>query len=115
MDSNFIGQKGEEIALKYLVNKGYDFIEQNFKVYSGEIDLIFRDGIYLIFVEVKYRKNVKFGYPRDFVNSSKQKKIISAAEKFMEEREIYNMQPRFDVVEIIEQSGKIEHLINAFP
>ncbi|WP_099203623.1 YraN family protein [Miniphocaeibacter massiliensis] len=115
MNSNIIGQKGEDIALEYLIKKGYDFIEKNYKVYSGEIDLIFRDGTYLVFVEVKYRKNIKFGYPRDFVTTKKQRKIISAAESFIEEKELYNMQPRFDVVEIIEQTGVIEHLVNAFP
>ena len=114
MDTNIIGAKGEEIALEYLKKKGYTFIEKNYNALVGEIDLIFSEGIYLVFVEVKFRKNTKFGYPRDFVTSAKQQKIIKAAEKYMEEKELYNVQPRFDVVEIIGAEDKIEHLINAF-
>lgn len=115
MKSKDIGQIGEEIALEYLKEKGYIFLDKNFSGKFGEIDLIFKDEEYLIFVEVKLRKNITFGYPRDFVTTSKQRKIIATSEEYMELNNLYNFQPRFDIVEIIEEEKKIEHLINAFP
>lgn len=115
MDKNLIGKIGEDLALKYLIKKGYIFLERNFNIGLGEIDLIFIDEIYLIFVEVKYRKNIDYGYPRDFVTLTKQKKIIKASEKYIELNNLYDLQPRFDIIEIIGNDNKIEHIINAFP
>ncbi|QQK07314.1 YraN family protein [Miniphocaeibacter halophilus] len=115
MNSKTIGNKGENLALEFLLNKGYNYIERNFSTRTGEVDLILQDNEYLVFVEVKLRKNTKFGYPRDFVTLNKQNKIISTAESFIQINNLYDFQPRFDIVEIIEDENIIEHIINAFP
>ena len=115
MDNNLIGRMGEDIALNYLLKKGYILLDRNFNIGLGEIDLIFSFDIFLIFVEVKYRKNIDFGYPRDFVTITKQKKIIKASEKYMDLNNLYDLQPRFDIIEIIGNENKIEHIISAFP
>lgn len=115
MKSKDIGKIGEDIALEYLKEKGYIFLDKNFSGKYGEIDLIFKDIDFLVFVEVKLRKNTKFGYPRDFVTISKQKKIIATSEEYMELNNLYDFQPRFDIIEIVAEQKEIEHLINAFP
>ncbi len=115
MKSKDIGQVGENIAMQYLMKKGYIFLDKNFRGKYGEIDLIFKDEDFLVFVEVKLRKNTRFGYPRDFVTSNKQRKIIVTSEEYTAINNLYNLQPRFDIVEIIEEEKEIEHLINAFP
>lgn len=115
MDTRTLGDRGEAQAKEFLLNKGYLFLDQNFSWASGEIDLIFIDGEFLVFVEVKLRKNKDFGYPRDFVNESKQRKILMTAEYYMEINDLYDLQPRFDVVEIIQNEKTIDHIENAFP
>lgn len=115
MNTRTIGNEGKNLALGFLLDKGYNYIDRNFSSKTGEIDLILQDKEYLVFVEVKLRKNTKFGYPRDFVTLSKQKKIISTAESFIQLNNLYDLQPRFDIIEIIEDEKSIEHIINAFP
>lgn len=113
---NNIGELGEDIALNYLLDKGYILLYRNYRQFIGEIDLIMLYEDYLVFIEVKARKNVDFGYPRDFVNKSKQKKILDTANIFILENDYDNYQPRFDVIEIyLSENNRIEHIENAFP
>lgn len=114
MKAKDIGNLGENLACKYLTEKGYDIIERNFLKPFGEIDIIAKNKDYLIFVEVKARKNTNFGYPRDFVNLNKIKKIQNVAQIYMLENNIVNIPIRFDVIEIIFETNKITHLENAF-
>lgn len=114
--SNERGSLGEQLAEEYLLKKGYTFLDRNYKRFTGEIDLIFTKGDLLVFVEVKARKNADFGYPSDFVTEEKQRKIISAAEIYINENELYDYQPIFDVIEIfLEEPIRIEHIEDAFP
>lgn len=77
-----LGNLGENLALKHLQNKGYKFIERNFKAKLGEIDLIFRDKNTLVFVEVKTRYGEKFGSPEDAVSKGKIGAIEITAQYF---------------------------------
>ncbi len=74
------GDFGEAIAAKYMINKGYEFIERNFHAQGGEIDLIFKkpNSEFYIFVEVKTRSNDKYGDPKEFVDRNKLQKILNA-------------------------------------
>lgn len=108
-----IGAYGEKLAQEYLLAKGYHILECNFKVFVGEIDLIATIEEYLVFVEVKTRKNDHYGAPGDFVTPSKQRKIQRAAEAYLEISDLA-LQPRFDVIEIYCDSGDIEHIEDAF-
>lgn len=109
------GLKGEEIACKYLIDNGYRILERNYRLKTGEIDIIaFKENI-LIFVEVKARSSNYYGYPYEAVNRKKQEKIISTAMHYVKLHNIRNTQFRFDVVEVYLSNGnKVNHYINAF-
>lgn len=106
------GDIGENKAVKYLTDKGYEIIETNYKNKIGEIDIIAKEGERIVFVEVKARTTAKYGYPREAVNEFKQRKIRMVAESYLKSKRLLNSYIRFDVIEIL--AGKITHLISAF-
>ena len=111
-----LGLNGEEFAARYLEAKGYRIVERNYRIRSAEIDLIAeRDGV-IVFVEVKTRKNKKYGRPAEAVTLAKQKKIISAASVFMQREEYVQSACRFDVIEVYYEEGvrHINQIENAF-
>jgi len=90
---------------------------RNYRVKSGEIDLIAQHGQYIIFVEVKLRSSAVFGLPRESVGYSKQQKIIKTAMHYIAKNKLHDQDFRFDVIEVIEISEgtqKINHIENAF-
>lgn len=109
-----IGNEKENIAAKYLQDKGYFIVKKNYRVRQGEIDIVARDKSTLVFVEVKYRKNATSGHPLEAVNYKKQKQITKTAMFYMVENKITidNTPIRFDVIGIL--GDKIEHIENAF-
>ena len=112
-----IGERGELRAAEYLQNKGFYILERNYRTRRGEIDLICADDRYLVFVEVKTRSSTSFGVPCEAVTSVKQRKLVLAAQQWL-----YNhpteLQPRFDVVEILvspdRSTCRIRHIPDAF-
>lgn len=109
-----LGSFYEDWAKEYLLEKGYSFIISNYQKRYGEIDLIFTVEDILVFVEVKGRKNIDFGYPHEYVTPEKQRKIKLVAETFMKEEGFLDWQPRFDIIEIIQENEEIRHLEGAF-
>jgi len=112
------GKFGEDKATEYLRKKGYRIVRRNYSCRMGEIDIIAENDEYLVFVEVKLRKNDKYGEAREFVNYSKQQKIIRTASLYLSQHET-EKQPRFDVIEVYAPGGlfspvRINHLENAF-
>lgn len=113
------GDYGEEMAAQYLKKHGYWIVGRNYKVRSGEIDLIVSDKEYIVFVEVKMRKNDHFGEAKEFVGVTKQNRVRSAAMQWLALNET-ELQPRFDVIEIYGDAGMpyrkldIRHIENAF-
>lgn len=106
------GDIGENKAVKYLTDKGYEILETNYKNKLGEIDIIAKDNTRIVFVEVKARATAKYGYPREAVNEYKQRKIRMVAESYLKSKRLLNSYIRFDVIEIL--AGNITHLIAAF-
>ena len=112
-----LGIEGEEIALKFLTDKGFEIIAQNFRTSGGEIDIIAKDKELLVFVEVKYYSAKSFFPPIFAVSRDKIKSIIKSAKFYIHSRRYYDLQCRFDVVAIFrDNSGnlKIDHIIDAF-
>ncbi len=92
-----LGKKGEEIAEKFLAEKGAEILARNYKFDRAEIDLIVMLNNELVFVEVKTRRSDKFGFPENAVNEKKLNQIRKAAENFIEEN---SENLRFDAVRI---------------
>lgn len=107
-----IGTANERKAAAYLISKGYEILEYNFFCRTGEIDIVAKDGEYLVFVEVKYRENTRKGYPLEAISLSKQKSISKAAVYYMTAKGLTYMPVRFDVVGILKD--EIQLIKNAF-
>lgn len=108
------GKLGEEIALKYIISKGGKVIEKNYRTKMGEVDLIAKLNGELVFVEVKSRSNINYGYPSESVNYKKKRKIINVAKYYILTNSLENLSVRFDVIEIYFNEKKINHIVNAF-
>ena len=117
--SSDLGAWGEKRAAEYLMRKGYLLLERNYRSRYGEIDLILEDGEYLVFAEVKLRKNDRYGNPAAFVTGKKQEKLRLTALTYLQSHPT-DKQPRFDVIEIYAPRGKetdplpIHQIMNAF-
>ncbi|MFT5166186.1 MAG: putative endonuclease [Saprospiraceae bacterium] len=110
-----LGNQGESIAKDYLINKGYQILETNWRFSRAEVDLIAMDGQILVFVEVKTRSTAFFGEPELAVNQHKQNLLIDAGNAYMEQIN-HEWEVRFDIISIILQGGKhsLEHFEDAF-
>ena len=114
MDRKQKGNRGEAIACAYLKEQGFKILEQNYRCKIGEVDIVARDGEYLVFVEVKYRKTAAHGLPQESVNFPKQKKISATAGYYlMTHNQCENVSVRFDVVSVLGE--KVTLIKNAFP
>jgi len=112
-----LGKSGERIALRYLKNKKYKILAQNFRLFRGEIDIIALSLNTLVFVEVKTRKSTDFGLPEESVTLSKQKQIKKIAQGFLMRNNLQDAECRFDVISIHLDQGqdyRIRHIQNAF-
>ena len=107
-----MGVKGEVLAEKFLKKEKYKIICKNYKTKLGEVDIVAKDKDFLCFVEVKYRKSLNFGYPREAVTYQKQKRIKLTASVYLKSKYLSNVYTRFDVIEIL--ADKITHIQNAF-
>lgn len=110
-----VGKFGEDAALRYLLNAGYELVGRNVVCAGKEIDLIVQDMRYIVFVEVKTRTKYngisRYGTAASAVNRDKQSRIITAARQFLKEN-YHRRIPRFDVIEVyVEQSENVPKLI----
>lgn len=118
-DIKALGLWGEEQAAGYLRRRGYAVVERNYSCRGGEIDIIARGRGFIVFVEVKLRKNADFAEAREFVTAAKQRRIISTAMLWLQTHDC-GQQPRFDVIEVYAPQGKsclwprINHIEDAF-
>lgn len=119
MQKHILGRKGEDIAVEFLKNKGYELITRNYNVSRwGELDAVMRDGNYLVFVEVRTKSNTFFGTPLETIDAEKRRQIVKMAKYYMTKEKISeDMFCRFDVVGIVLTPGgepQIEHYKDAF-
>ena len=114
-EHNLLGNKGEMLASRYLLDKGYAILHYNWRSGHKEIDLIARDRDVLVFVEVKSRRDEIYGDAADAVTPQKIRLLISAAEAYVMKYKV-DTPLRFDVVTVVGmcEPYKIEHIIDAF-
>ena len=117
--SKLIGSWGEALAADFLRKKQYKVVAAGYHSRFGEIDLIVQNRRYLVFVEVKLRKNKDFARAMEYVNRRKQDRIRVTASVYLSKNPT-TLQPRFDVIEIYAPEGmntaapEIYHLEDAF-
>ena len=112
---NDFGKLGEELAVNYLIGKGYEILERNWRNIHKEIDIIARDGRDLVVVEVKTRQSDENGEPDMAVTRQKQTRLISAANAYLFQNKL-DINTRFDIISIImkDNSPVINHIEDAF-
>ena len=111
------GELGERAAKKFLQQAGLKFLTANFRSERGEIDLIFRDGDCLCFIEVKTRSSEDWSRPADAVDARKKKLLSQTALDYLRLVKNPKVKFRFDIVEVLLRDGavgEVRHLPNAF-
>ncbi|MGC5327148.1 YraN family protein [Brevibacillus sp. SYSU BS000544] len=116
MNQRELGQWGEEIAASYLVKKGLKIVERNVQTRYGEIDIVALDRQTLVFVEVKTRRQARYGLPVESVTRKKQQKLRELALHYLQMNKGASSF-RFDVCSIVlaaNQKYEIVHIPHAF-
>lgn len=116
MTARLLGAMGEQMAARYLRDKGYNIIAANYRTGIGEIDIIASKDEYICFVEVKTRKQGGYLLPRDAVGEQKQKRIIDSAQIYMVYKKTKLIQ-RYDIIEVVlgdNGAYNINHIKDAF-
>ncbi len=110
-----LGNKGEQLAVNYLINKGYKIVERNWRFQKAEIDIIATKDKILICVEVKTRSTNDFGSPQDFVTPKKIKLMVSAMNEYILNKDL-DIELRFDIIAITKDKSSfdIQHFKDAF-
>jgi putative endonuclease len=110
------GRLTEHVALKFLTSLNYSIEEINWTKSKAELDIIAKDGKFLVFVEVKSRATDGFGDPSTAVNKRKQRLLVSAASQYMDAID-YNGDFRFDLITVVGydlDKLTLEHYPDAF-
>jgi len=112
-----LGLRGEAAAEATLRKAGFEILGRRFRARAGEIDIIAQEGEILVFVEVKTRRCLEHGSPSEAVNPRKRARLALAAQVYLHLRGLDDRVCRFDVVEVLEPSGRtleVRHLRDAF-
>ena len=112
---NELGDKGEKLAVDFLLKKGYTIRDTNWRFQKAEVDIIAQKADILAVVEVKTRSTKEFGNPQDFVSTKKIKLLVSAIDAYVISKDL-DVEVRFDIVAILKNKNKytIEHIEDAF-
>lgn len=110
-----IGQQAEELCTAHLRQHGLTILQRNFRSRFGEIDIIAGDDDQLIFVEVRFRKNTRYGQPYETVTRKKQEKLIKTAWSYLQNQHAgLNKACRFDIMSVTSSPQQIEWIKHAF-
>lgn len=113
-----VGQRGEEIAARFLVRRGYRLVERNHRTRFGEIDIVAKDGETLVFVEVKARQETASAPPQVGVSLRKRVRLARLARGYLAYRGLAEGKCRFDVVAVTlgppGAAPRVDHFRGAF-
>ena len=112
---NQLGKKGEQLAVNFLIENGYDIVERNYRFNKAEVDIIAQKEDVLAIIEVKTRSTTDFGNPQDFVKPKQIKNLVKAVDEYVTVNNL-EVDVRFDIIAIVkeEKQFNIEHLEDAF-
>lgn len=107
-----LGRFGEKVAAGYLRKHGYRILKTNYRCPAGEIDIIARKGEYLVFVEVRTKRNSELGSPEESISQIKKEKLAALAELYIQSHESCQSMPwRIDVVAVeVKQNGQVSRV-----
>jgi putative endonuclease len=115
-DRRGLGRRGEELAARHLMAKGYEMVARNWRCSAGELDLVARDGDSLAFVEVRTRRGRALGTPEESITLAKKVRLVDLAETYVQEHGWVG-DYRIDVVAIeLDGQGRllrVDHYENA--
>lgn len=117
LNNRQIGAKGELIAKKHIEDLGYDVLQSNYRTKIGEIDIIAVYEDVIVFLEVKLRKTLRYGYPIEAICTRKMKTIRLVAHEYIKSKSLWDYSIRFDVVEVFlneKDAFKVNLIKNAF-
>ena len=100
MNRRQTGAVYEQKAAEYLKKTGCRILEMNYRCRMGEIDIVARDGNYVVFCEVKYRSGSRAGSPLEAVDFKKQQVIFRCAQFYLAEHHMQDVPCRFDVIAV---------------
>lgn len=114
-EHNDLGKLGEDLAVDFLIKKGYTIKERNYRFLKAEVDIIAQKEAVLAIIEVKTRSTDFFGNPQDFIPAKKIKLLTKAIDEYVVKNNL-DVEVRFDIIGIINNNNerKIEHLEDAF-
>jgi putative endonuclease len=110
------GREAEDLAKDWLTGKGYVFRQANYRHGHAEIDLILEYKGLLVFIEVKFRSGTGFGYAEEFVDATKRKLLVKAADHYIHEQN-WHKDIRFDIVGVYKDANgnlNFKHFEDAF-
>lgn len=96
-----LGERGEALAWNFLRKRGYSILIKNYRVRLGEVDVIARKDGVLVFLEIKTRRDSRFGSPEEAVDWRKRQKLIRVAQTYLQAQGLENQASRFDVLSVI--------------
>lgn len=96
-----VGEHGEQLAARHLVDNGLVLLERNWRCGQGEIDLVLREGAVLVFCEVKTRRDTRFGHPLESVAPDKLRRLHGLAARWQEDRGMWPAHVRLDLVGVL--------------
>ena len=111
---NVIGQRGEELAATFIEKMGYLVLAKNWRCERGELDLVAKDGVTLVFIEVKTRRSTRFGSPSEAVDVRKQEKLRLLARHYIYQTHTTSSVYRFDVISVDGKTDVVTHIKDAF-
>ena len=99
-DTLRLGERGEALAWNFLRNRGYSIVEKNYRTRFGEMDVVARKDGVLVFIEVKTRRDHRFGLPLEAVDWKKRRKLTLVAQCYLQSRKLENKPARFDILSV---------------
>lgn len=115
-EHNDLGKEGENRAVAYLEEHGYQILERNWVFQKAEIDIIAQKEDVMAVVEVKTRSSTDFGLPQDFVKPKKIALLVKAINEYIIQQDL-DVNIRFDIIAIYKENGQnfvIDHIKDAF-
>jgi len=114
-EHNETGRLGEDLAVTYLADNGYEILEQNWRYGKNEIDIVCKKGQFVVFVEVKTRSTAYFGHPEESVDKKKKGFMIRAADAYVSQKNMEH-EVRYDIVSVLIDKHRhtIRHIEDAF-